>query len=122
MGWSWVVARPCDANPPGAGAGARESGVAGLLGAAEGDLGVPVGLQRCTERVQLMPVRLCGLVRQGARGPSDAGVLVRFEAELYTDAPHGFTMSDTAAYREHAAEKHFRRLVDLLERNLAGNA
>lgn len=43
---------------------------------------------------------------------------VRFRGELYKDAPHGFTMADTAAYREEAAEKHFETLVDLLDRSL----
>jgi carboxymethylenebutenolidase len=39
--------------------------------------------------------------------------------ELYKGAAHGFTMADTAAYDEEAAERHFDRLLDLLDRNLA---
>lgn len=43
---------------------------------------------------------------------------VRHRTELYKDTPHGWTMSDTAAFREEAAERHFERLIDLLNRNL----
>jgi carboxymethylenebutenolidase len=49
---------------------------------------------------------------------NDAGVT--FAGELYADAPHGFTMRDTAAYREEAAERHFERLIELLDRTLKG--
>ena len=38
--------------------------------------------------------------------------------EVYPDAPHGYTMSDTAAYREEAAERHFVKLIELLDRRL----
>jgi carboxymethylenebutenolidase len=37
---------------------------------------------------------------------------------VYVDAPHGYTMSDTASYREDAAERHFKNLIELLDRNL----
>jgi carboxymethylenebutenolidase len=47
---------------------------------------------------------------------SAAGVTYR--GELYAEAPHGFTMSDTAAYRREAAERHFEELMALLDRNL----
>lgn len=40
------------------------------------------------------------------------------KVEVYADAPHGYTMSDTSAYREEAAERHFTNLIELLERNL----
>jgi carboxymethylenebutenolidase len=43
---------------------------------------------------------------------------VRHHSEVYIDAPHGYTMSDTAAYREDAAEQHFRHLIALLKRTL----
>jgi len=39
-------------------------------------------------------------------------------SEVYADAPHGYTMSDTPAYREEAAERHFSKLIELLDRNL----
>jgi len=39
-------------------------------------------------------------------------------SEVYKDAPHGYTMRDTPAFREDAAEKHFDRLIDLLDRRL----
>jgi len=38
--------------------------------------------------------------------------------EVYPDAPHGYTMADTPAYREDAAERHLTKLVELLDRNL----
>jgi carboxymethylenebutenolidase len=44
---------------------------------------------------------------------------VRYRAEVYPDAPHGFAMADTTAYREDASERHFTELVALLERTLA---
>jgi carboxymethylenebutenolidase len=43
---------------------------------------------------------------------------VRYRAEVYPDAPHGFAMADTSAYREDAAERHFTELVALLGRTL----
>jgi carboxymethylenebutenolidase len=47
---------------------------------------------------------------------SSAGV--RHESEVYKDAPHGYTMSDTAAYRKEAAERHFESLMELFDRTL----
>lgn len=38
--------------------------------------------------------------------------------ETYPDAPHGFTMSDTASYQEEGAERMFRTLQSLLDRTL----
>ena len=46
----------------------------------------------------------------------DAGV--RYREEVYADAPHGFAMADTSAYRADAAERHFTELVTLLDRTL----
>jgi carboxymethylenebutenolidase len=43
-----------------------------------------------------------------------AGVVHR--TEVYEGAAHGYTMSDTPAYDERAAERHFAALFDLLER------
>jgi carboxymethylenebutenolidase len=49
----------------------------------------------------------------------DAGV--RHEAEVYRGAAHGYTMADTPAYDEAAAERHFAALFALLERTVAGS-
>ena len=38
--------------------------------------------------------------------------------ELYEGAAHGYTMSDTPAYNEQAAERHFTALFDLLGRSI----
>jgi carboxymethylenebutenolidase len=43
---------------------------------------------------------------------------VIYNSEVYEDAPHGYTLADTAAYREEAAERHFTELIALLDRNL----
>ncbi len=43
---------------------------------------------------------------------------VRYQAEVYEGAMHGYTMSDTPAYNEAAAERHFRELFALLERTV----
>jgi carboxymethylenebutenolidase len=48
----------------------------------------------------------------------DAGV--RYRSELYAGAAHGYTMSDTAAYDEAAAERHFTELFALLDRTIGG--
>ena len=44
------------------------------------------------------------------------GAGVRYRSELYEGAAHGYTMSDTAAYNEPAAERHFTELFALLDR------
>jgi carboxymethylenebutenolidase len=41
-----------------------------------------------------------------------------FRSELYEGAAHGYTMSDTAAYDEAAAERHFTELFGLLDRSV----
>jgi carboxymethylenebutenolidase len=41
---------------------------------------------------------------------------VRYRAEVYEGAQHGYTMSDTPAYDESARERHFRELSGLLAR------
>ena len=43
---------------------------------------------------------------------------VRHRSEVYPDAIHGYTMSDTPAYHEESAERHFRELFDLLGRTV----
>ncbi|WP_406048902.1 dienelactone hydrolase family protein [Kribbella sp. NBC_00889] len=47
---------------------------------------------------------------------TDAGVLHR--AEVYPGAAHGYTMADTPAYNEAAAERHYTELFALLDRTL----
>ncbi|WP_024802518.1 dienelactone hydrolase family protein [Nocardia sp. BMG51109] len=44
---------------------------------------------------------------------------VRHRCEVYPGAAHGYTQSDTSSYDEPAAERHWRELVALLDRNLA---
>jgi carboxymethylenebutenolidase len=46
----------------------------------------------------------------------DAGV--RHTTEVYEGAQHGYTMADTGAYNEAAAERHFTALFALLQRAL----
>jgi carboxymethylenebutenolidase len=43
---------------------------------------------------------------------------VRYRAEVYEGALHGYTMSDTAVYDEAASERHFTELFALLGRTL----
>ncbi len=43
---------------------------------------------------------------------------VRFRSELFQGAAHGYTMADTAAYDEAAAERHFDELFALLQRTI----
>jgi carboxymethylenebutenolidase len=43
---------------------------------------------------------------------------VRHVCEQYDGTTHGFTMADTAAYDEAAAERHWERLLDLFGRTL----
>ena len=47
----------------------------------------------------------------------DAGVVHR--TEVYAGAAHGYTMADTPAYDEAAAERHYRELFALLDRTVA---
>ena len=51
------------------------------------------------------------------RALDDAGV--RHETEVYRGAVHGYTMADTQAYDEAAAERHYVALFDLLDRTVA---
>lgn len=47
---------------------------------------------------------------------TDAGV--RFRAEVYEGAAHGYTQADTASYDEAAAGRHWRNLLELFGRTL----
>jgi carboxymethylenebutenolidase len=51
------------------------------------------------------------------RALDEAGV--RHRTEVYRGAPHGYTMADTAAYDEAAAERHYNELFALLDRTVA---
>jgi carboxymethylenebutenolidase len=42
-----------------------------------------------------------------------------FRAEVFANAEHGYTMADTPAYDEAAAERHFDELFGLLSRTIA---
>jgi carboxymethylenebutenolidase len=42
-----------------------------------------------------------------------------FRAEVFADAEHGYTMADTPAYDEAAAERHYDELFGLLSRTVA---
>ena len=46
----------------------------------------------------------------------DAGV--RYRAEVYANAPHGYTQADTSSYDADASERHWTALLDLFGRNL----
>jgi carboxymethylenebutenolidase len=50
------------------------------------------------------------------RALDEAGV--RYRAEVYEGARHGYTMADQAVYDEAAGERHFRELRALLERTV----
>ena len=43
---------------------------------------------------------------------------VRFAAEVYAGAGHGYTQADTASYHPDAAERHWKALLDLFGRTL----
>jgi carboxymethylenebutenolidase len=51
------------------------------------------------------------------RALDDAGV--RHRTEVYEGAAHGYTMADTPAYDEAAAERHYDALFALLDRTVA---
>jgi len=42
----------------------------------------------------------------------------KYESEVYADAPHGFTVADSAAYRQPQAERAFGKLKDLFAATL----
>jgi dienelactone hydrolase len=44
---------------------------------------------------------------------------VTYHSEVYRGAAHGYTMADTPAYDEAAAERHYAELFALLDRSLA---
>ncbi|HTW93245.1 MAG TPA: dienelactone hydrolase family protein [Tepidisphaeraceae bacterium] len=50
-----------------------------------------------------------------------AAAHVRHTVEVYDGAKHGFAVNGVPAYDRTAAEKHWKRLLDLFERNLQKN-
>jgi carboxymethylenebutenolidase len=51
-------------------------------------------------------------------GATHAAQDLTFTNEVYPDAPHGYTMADTASYQEAGAERHFTELEALFARTL----
>lgn len=47
---------------------------------------------------------------------------LRARTAVYPDAPHGYTMSDTASYQEAGAERHFSELREVLDAELRSGA
>ncbi|MFI1912335.1 dienelactone hydrolase family protein [Nocardia sp. NPDC020380] len=45
---------------------------------------------------------------------------VRHRTEVYEGSQHGYTQADTSAYDAEAAERHYRELLALFDRNLRG--
>lgn len=43
---------------------------------------------------------------------------VRFRADVYEGASHGYTQADTASYNESAAERHWKELLELFARTV----
>ena len=56
----------------------------------------------------------------GRLGEALAETGLVFINDVYAGASHGYTMADTAAYHEEAAERHYRVLQELLDRTLKG--
>jgi carboxymethylenebutenolidase len=60
------------------------------------------------------PSMTAGQIATLERTLREAGV--RYQAEVYTGARHGYTMADQNAYDPAARERHFRELRALLKR------
>jgi carboxymethylenebutenolidase len=54
----------------------------------------------------------------GRLGEALASAGLVFINDVYAGASHGYTMNDTPAYHEEAAERHYRALESLLDRTL----
>jgi carboxymethylenebutenolidase len=78
-----------------------------------GDIAAEVYLGHADNDRNMNPEQIAELDRALA----DAGV--RYTAELYEGAAHGYTMADTPAYDEAAAERHYKALFALLDRTVA---
>jgi carboxymethylenebutenolidase len=75
-----------------------------------GSLGAEVYLGHADNDRNMTPEQIAEL----ERALDAAGV--RYRSELYRGAAHGYTMADTPAYDEAAAERHYAELFALLER------
>jgi carboxymethylenebutenolidase len=78
-----------------------------------GSLGAEVYLGHADNDRSMTPEQIAEL----ERALDAAGV--RYRSELYRGAAHGYTMADTPAYDEPAAERHYAELFALLERTTA---
>jgi carboxymethylenebutenolidase len=78
-----------------------------------GDIAAEVYLGHADNDRSMTPEQIATL----ERALDDAGV--RYRSELYAGAAHGYTMADTAAYDEAAAERHYDALFALLGRTVA---
>jgi carboxymethylenebutenolidase len=77
-----------------------------------GSLGAEVYLGHADNDRNMTPEQIATL----DRALGDAGV--RYRAEVYESAAHGYTMADTPAYDEAAAERHYTELFALLGRTV----
>jgi carboxymethylenebutenolidase len=78
-----------------------------------GSLAAEVYLGHADNDRSMMPEQIAAL----DRALDAAGV--RYRSEVYDGAAHGYTMADTPAYDEGAAERHYAELFALLDRSLA---
>jgi carboxymethylenebutenolidase len=79
-----------------------------------GSLAAEVYLGYADNDRSMMPEQIAEL----ERALDAAGV--RYRSEVYSGAAHGYTMADTPAYDEAAAEHHYAELFALLDRSVAG--
>jgi carboxymethylenebutenolidase len=77
-----------------------------------GSLAAEVYLGFADNDRSMMPEQIAELERALAA----AGV--RYRSEVYPGAAHGYTMADTPAYNEAAAERHYTELFALLKRSV----
>jgi carboxymethylenebutenolidase len=78
-----------------------------------GDIAAEVYFGHADNDRSMQPEQIAAL----DRALDDAGV--RHRTEVYEGAAHGYTMADTPAYDEAAAERHYRELFALLGRTVA---
>ena len=65
----------------------------------------------CAERDHWAPMEMVEQLKKDLAGAHG-------EVELYPDTDHGFAFPGRPAYRKHAAEKHWQRVLALFERRL----
>jgi carboxymethylenebutenolidase len=78
-----------------------------------GDVGAEVYFGHADNDRSMNPEQIAAL-----DGAMDAAGVVH-RTEVYAGAAHGYTMADTPAYDEAAAERHYRELFALLDRTVA---